>query len=70
MERCNLLLSSSASRLTKRKINRLASREMDKLDKQFMNGKLSFEQYEKQVNILDKWASQQLQALAENIGRW
>ena len=59
MERCNLLLSSSASRLTKRKINRLASREMDKLDKQFMNGKLSIEQYDRLVASLDRWTSNQ-----------
>ena len=46
-------------RLTERQIERIVEREMDKLDRQFMNGKLSREQYEYEVFILDKWASQQ-----------
>ena len=45
------------------KIEQLAEREMDKLDRQFMNGKLSREQYDREVTKLDKWVSFQLKGV-------
>ena len=48
--------------MTEDQIEWQVERAMDRLDAHFTSGKLSQAEYDREVVILDKWASQQLQA--------
>ena len=43
-------------RMTEDRIERIVEREMDKLDKLFLNGGISIERYDEEVAFLDRWA--------------
>ena len=45
--------------LTESQIEIIVERQIDKLDKQLMQGKITQEEYDREVVIVDKWASQQ-----------
>ena len=45
--------------LTEAQIELIVERQIDKLDKQLMQGKITQEEYDREVLIVDKWASQQ-----------
>jgi len=45
--------------LNKTQIEDIVEREIDKLDKKFMSGKLTQSEYDHEIMILDKWSSQQ-----------
>lgn len=45
--------------LTETQIELIVERQIDKLDKQLMQGKITQEEYDREVLIVDKWASQQ-----------
>ncbi len=45
--------------MTEDQIERKVERAMDRLDARFMSGRLSQAEYDREVVILDKWASQQ-----------
>ena len=49
--------------MSESQIERFVEREMDKLDKLFLNGAMSIEQYDKEVASLDRWANRQYDAL-------
>ena len=48
--------------LTEAEIELRVERQMDKLDRKFMRGKITQSEYEREVFILDKWAAQQYKA--------
>jgi hypothetical protein len=48
--------------MTEDKIERRVERAMDRLDARLMSGRLSQAEYDREVVILDKWASQQYRA--------
>ena len=50
-------------RMTEDRIERIVEREMDKLDKLFLNGGISIERYDEEVAFLDRWASRQYENL-------
>jgi hypothetical protein len=45
--------------LTEHMIERIVERKMDRLDEQFLSGKLTQKEYDREMVALDKWASQQ-----------
>jgi hypothetical protein len=45
--------------MTEDQIERRVERAMDRLDARLMDGRLSQAEYDREVIILDKWASQQ-----------
>ena len=49
--------------LSEQQVEAIVEKQMDRLDKQFMSGKLSQQEYDREVAALDKWASQQVQLL-------
>jgi hypothetical protein len=46
--------------LTEEQVESIVERHMDKLDKQLMSGKLTQQEYDHEVMVMDKWACQQL----------
>lgn len=50
--------------MTEDQIELKVEREMDRLDRQLMDGKITQEQYDRAVYKLDQWASQQLRKMA------
>lgn len=46
------------------RIERTVERETNRIDQQFINGKLSLEQYTAECRRIDEWATEQYQALA------
>lgn len=48
--------------LTESEIELRVERQMDKLDRKFMRGEITQSEYEREVFILDKWASHQYKA--------
>lgn len=47
--------------MTEDQIERIVERETDRLDARFMTGKIDQEEYDREIVILDKWASQQFE---------
>ena len=45
--------------LTENQIESTVERVIDKLDRQLLTGKLTQQQYDQEVHIIDKWAIQQ-----------
>jgi len=43
--------------MTEDQIERKVEREMDRIDAQLMSGAIDHDQYEEQVNDLDRWAA-------------
>jgi hypothetical protein len=52
-------MSIMETRLTEDQIERIVERETDRLDKALMKGVLTQEEYDREIIVLDKWASQQ-----------
>ena len=49
-------------KLTEEQIEAIVEREIDKLDNMLMSGKLTQSEYDHEVMIVDKWASQEYNA--------
>ena len=49
--------------LTEYQIEQIVERTMNRLDRQFLAGTISQQEYDHEVHILDKWAYQQEQAI-------
>ena len=45
--------------MTEDQIERIAERTIDRLDRQFLSGKLTQKQYDEGIAEVDKWANQQ-----------
>lgn len=50
--------------MTEYEVELKVEREMDRLDRQLMQGKLTQDQYDREVYKLDKWAEKQLRKQA------
>ncbi len=46
--------------LTETQIEIMVEKAIDKLDKRFLNGELNQMEYDQEIHIIDKWATQQL----------
>jgi hypothetical protein len=46
--------------VTEDQIERIAEREMDRLDREYMSGVLSKYRYDKEVRALDRWVREEL----------
>jgi hypothetical protein len=46
--------------LNESQIESMVEKAIDKLDKKFLNGEISQTEYDQEINIIDKWAIQQL----------
>jgi hypothetical protein len=51
--------------LTENQIESIVERQINKLDAQLMSGKLTQSEYDHEVMIVDKWASQQHEHLKD-----
>lgn len=45
--------------MTEDQIELKVEREMDKLDRKLMDGRITQEEYDREIYLLDKWAEQQ-----------
>ncbi len=52
--------------LTESQIEIRVERATDKLDKRFMNGEMTQQEYDHEIMILDKWSQQQYDAMTCN----
>lgn len=53
--------------MTEHQIERHVEREMDLLDRAYMNGDIELHQYETEVRALDRWAREQYRYAKKNF---
>lgn len=56
-------ISLTKQPLTEEQIEWHVERAIDRLDRQFLSGTITQQEYDHEVMIVDKWAHQQLQAI-------